>query len=557
MTQGMATQGSRKPAKTLAPFLAGLLGLVALVALVAPGHANPSAARTRAGDPADPAVVATTNGPVRGTVTDRGRSFLGVPFAAPPVGRLRWRPPAPPASWTEVRDATHYAEGCARRPRALLGDAGTTNEDCLHLNVFTPPAGGTGKPVLVWFHGGSFISGSAAAYDAADLARSGDMVVVTANYRLGPFGYLAHAALRAESPAAGSGNYGLLDQGAALRWAGDNAAAFGGDRARVTVAGQSAGGLSVCAHLVSPPSRGLFTRAVVQSAPCALRIRDAAAAESAGRTFAAGAGCPGAAAPVPACLRGKSATDILAAPNAGSPTAWTPVSGTPVLPTAPADAIAAGDHAEVPVLIGDTLDEGTITSAVLESEGTELNAVSYPVLLAAVFGVDAARVAARYPAPAYGGDHRLAFAAVFRDAVFACPTRATARWFAAATPGRTYAYEFADRTAPNLYTLNPDFPLGAYHGAEVPYLFTYRRGGTGLDPAQRRLSGAMTSYWSRFAATGDPGGGTAPPWPATTTTAYRPLSLAPDAITPRRDFDSAHQCDFWDGLPRPAARPVP
>ncbi|GAA0588339.1 carboxylesterase family protein [Streptomyces crystallinus] len=522
---------------------ASLLALLCLTAAV------PAQAGGRAPD--DPSVVATDTGRVRGVVTDRGRAFLGIPFGAPPVGERRWRPPAPVTPWSDVRDATRFAGACAQQARPVLGAAEVTNEDCLYLNVFTPPGGGGGKPVLVWFHGGSFVSGTAAHYDASRLARTGDLVVVTANYRLGVFGYLAHPGLTAEAPDTGSGDYGLLDQQAALRWTRANAAAFGGDPGKVTAAGQSSGGLSVCDHLVAPGSRGLFARAVVQSAPCGVAARPLAEASSAGTAFARGAHCPGGPAAVVSCLRGKSAAELLKAPTSGA-APWWPVSGTPVLPVPPARAIAAGDHAKVPVLLGNTLDEGTIGALIVESGGVRLNAVTYPVVLATLFKRDGLRVAARYPASRYGNDHRLAFAAAFGDYLVACPVRESARQLATATPGRVFAYEFADRSAPVLYNVPPDFPLGAYHGAEIPYLFGYLAAPeVHFDPAQTRLAQTMTTLWARFATTAAPDPVT---WPATAPGPYRPLSLAPDAVTLRGDFEAAHQCAFWATVAAPTSQ---
>lgn len=522
----------------------------ALLALLCLAVAVPARAGVRASG--DPGVVATDAGRVRGAVTGGGRAFLGIPFAAPPVGERRWRAPGPVSAWPGVRDATRFAGACAQKARAVLGADEVTNEDCLYLNVFTPPGGGDGRPVLVWFHGGSFVSGTAAHYDASGLARAGDLVVVTANYRLGPFGYLAHPGLTAEAPDTGSGDYGLLDQQAALRWTRANAAAFGGDPARVTAAGQSSGGLGVCDHLAAPASRGLFARAVVQSAPCGVASRPLAESTSAGRRFAAGAGCPGTVpATVVACLRRKPAADLLKAPTSGA-APWWPTSGTPVLPVPPLQAVAEGDHAKVPVLIGSTLDEGTIGALIVESGGVRLDAVSYPVVLATLFKGDGPRVAARYPASRYGGDHRLAFAAAFGDHLVACPTRESARLLATAAPGRVFAYEFADRSAPVLYNAPPGFPLGAYHGAEIPYLFRYLAAPEPrLDAGQTRLAQTMRTLWSRFAGTGAPG---PPAWPATAPAPYRPLSLAPDAIGLRTDFDRAHQCAFWATVAPPSSQ---
>ncbi|WP_369382224.1 carboxylesterase/lipase family protein [Streptomyces sp. cg36] len=526
--------------RLLAPVLLALVTLLASAALPARAGARGSG---------DPAVVTTDAGPVRGVLTDRGRSFLGIPFAAPPVGQLRWRPPGPVTPWTAVRDAGHFAGACAQQARPVLGTAEVTNEDCLYLNVFTPPGDSAGKPVLVWFHGGSFVSGTAAHYDASRLARAGGLVVITANYRLGAFGFLAHPGLTAEAPGSGSGDYGLLDQQAVLRWIRANAAAFGGDPANVTAAGQSAGGLSVCGHLAAPGSRGLFARAVIQSAPCGVAARPAAEAASTGTSFARGAGCRGDAAEVVACLRGKPAAELLKVKVSGA-SPWWPVSGTPVLPVPPGQAIAAGAHARVPVLVGSALDEGTIGTLIVESAGVRLNAVTYPILLSTLFKRDGLRVAAQYPASRFGNDHRRAFATAFGDYLVSCPTQEAARQLAAATPGRVFAYEFADRSAPVLYPAPSGFPLGAYHGSEIPYLFDYLAAGeVRLDPAQTRLSQTMTGLWSRFAATGDPAD-----WPPTQADPYVPLSLAPDAVAPRTDYDSGHQCPFWATVARPTSQ---
>ncbi|MEV4433134.1 carboxylesterase family protein [Streptomyces sp. NPDC049585] len=524
------------PRRLLLPVL---LALLALLTAAAPAPAE------------DPAVVTTDRGQVRGTVGDHGRAFLGIPFAAPPVGERRWRPPQPAAAWSGVRDATRFAGACAQPARPVLGTQESTNEDCLYLNVFTPPAGGAGRPVLVWFHGGSFISGSASHYDAWRLAVTGDMVVVTANYRLGAFGFLAHPGLTAEDADAGSGNYGLLDQQAALRWVRANAAAFGGDAGRVTAGGQSSGGLSVCGHLVSPPARGLFARALVQSAPCGVASRPLAEAQSTGTGFATGAGCLGTGPAVVACLRSRTAAQLLKVPTTGA-APWWPVSGTPVLPQPPGEAIAAGHWAPVPVLTGNTLDEGTIGSVLLESAGVHLDAVTYPVVLTTLFKLDGPRVAARYPGSRYGGDYRLAFGAAFGDYLVACPTRRAAQSLAAGAPGGVFGYEFADRSAPDLYHGDPGFPLGAYHGAEIPYLFDYLAADpVRLDPAQMRLAQAMTASWARFVA-GRPPAGDA--WPPVAAGPYRPMSLAPDAITPRTDFEAGHQCDFWATVPGPTSQ---
>jgi para-nitrobenzyl esterase len=491
----------------------------------------------------DPSLVRTDRGVVRGVATAAGRTFLAIPYAAAPVGDLRWSAPRPAAAWTDVRDATAPGPACAQAglPEEL-GNPRSTTEDCLYLNVYTPAGRPRHRPVMVWFPGGGFIAGSANQYDGAALARRGT-VVVTVNYRLGAFGFLAHRQLSGEQPRLASGNYGILDQQAALRWVQRNAPAFGGDPRRVTVFGESAGGLSVCAHLTSPLAAGLFDRAIVQSGPCTLMHRPLGVAEAAGQAFAARAGC-GTAVDVPACLRALppgGVLDAMGTPSEAEGLTWSPTSGTPVLPVDPARAIAAGSFHRVPVIAGTTRDEGRIFAALVEAAGVPVNAATYPLVLAQYFGADAARVAAEYPGSAYGGDYRLALGAVLTDAQFACPTLAMNRALTRAT--RTYAYEFADRTAPNIYPLNPDFPLGAYHGSELPYLFP--PDGLPFDAAQRMLSDRMLAYWTRFAAAGTPNPAGTTHWRQFQPTRPNMLTLERGQIQNRTDFTARHHCGFW------------
>jgi para-nitrobenzyl esterase len=516
-----------------------LLGAMMGAALMSLTLAAPTAANP------DWLVVVTDKGAVRGTVTDTGRVFYRIPFAAPPVGNLRWRAPHPAEQWAGVRDATVAGPACAQDESPLLNQPRVTTEDCLYLNVYTPRGRSRHRPVMVWFHGGGFTGGSANQYDGSALAGRG-VVVVTVNYRLGAFGFLAHPALSGEDPRVKSGNYGLLDQQAALRWVQANASAFGGDTRRVTIFGESAGGISVCDHLTSPLAAGLFTRAIIQSGPCALLARALPGAEAVGVGFATTAGCQDQH-DVSACLRARPVDAILDAmrgtPAQGSVPPWAPTSETPVLPRDPTDAIASGAYHRVPVIAGTTLDEGTIFVAFLEAQGTPINAQTYPAVLSQMFGANAPGVQAEYPGAAYGEDYRLALSAVYTDSLFACPSLALNRSLSTRTP--TYAYEFADRTAPNLYPLTPDFPLGAFHGSELAYLF---RNLAPLNPSQRLLSDHIQSYWTRFAATGNPNQARAPRWRP-----FRPdyptvLTMNLTHITNRYGFDTRHHCGFWSTI---------
>jgi para-nitrobenzyl esterase len=242
---------------------------------------------------------------VQGTNSAGMLRFLGIPYAAPPVGALRWKPPTAAAAWTTVRDASTFASHCAQ----IAGPFGTASasEDCLYLNVYTPSTGPGPFPVMVWIHGGALVTGESDDYDPSALVAQG-VAVVTLNYRLGPLGFLSHPALSAEAGGA-SGNYGLMDQQAALQWVQTNIKAFGGDPANVTVFGESAGGLSTFSQIASPLAAGLFQKAIVESGSYNLTPPDLATAQTWGTNFATGAGCTDQSA---ACLRALPVATILA-----------------------------------------------------------------------------------------------------------------------------------------------------------------------------------------------------------------------------------------------------
>src|SRR5690349_21722144 len=348
--------------------------------------------------PSDPAVVHTSAGALRGVVASDHRLFAGIPYAAPPLGPLRWQPPAPAAAWQGVRDATRPGPRCLQDPGGDPEFGRQTDEDCLTLNVWTPPVGRGGGPlpVMVWIHGGAFINGSGGIYDARWLAERGDMIVVTINYRLGAMGFLAHPALGSPGDV---GNYGLADQQAALRWVRDNIADFGGDPGKVTLAGESAGGMSECDHLVAPESAGLFRAAIIQSGPCQaqLALPDA---EKASLDYARDVGC-GDPANVAACLRALPEYKLrnpVWYDRIGEDTLSGPVHGTTVLPEDPMVALREGRGADVPVLIGSNRDEFTLFTALQYLRGArQYTPGEYPDLLADTFGADAAAVGARYP----------------------------------------------------------------------------------------------------------------------------------------------------------------
>ena len=488
----------------------------------------------------DSSLVVTDRGAVRGIVGAGMRSFLGIPYAAAPVGQQRWRAPGPHAAWTGVRGATAFRSSCPQSATLLWQPS--IDEDCLFLNVFTPLGApdDEGYPVMVWIHGGGLVSGESSDYLPAGLVAR-KVVVVTVNYRLGVLGFLAHPSLTAESPGHASGNYGLLDQQFALRWVAKNISRFGGDPRNVTIFGESSGGLSVHAQLASPGARGLFERAIVQSGGYSGSQPSLAAAEAAGKAFAATIGCR---AQTASCLRRVPVATLLAEQTGFDAT---PVIDGRVLTRSITTAFANGRFNRVPVIEGSNHDEVRFFIATNEPAGAPpLTASHYREAIAETLDVTpatAATVAAhyrlsRYPSPS------LALAALGTDALFACKARAAAQTLSGYVSA--YQYEFSDEDAPVFFQLPPvSFPLGAYHTAELQYLFALRGFRSHLAGEHQKLAQAMLDRWTTFAKTGDPGGG----WPRYSTATDQTESLAPPQPTTETHFATDHECAFWDRLP--------
>ncbi|WP_128800961.1 MULTISPECIES: carboxylesterase family protein [unclassified Streptomyces] len=492
--------------------------------------------------PSPPRPAATTvrmhDGVIRGTAHDGYRTFEGIPYAAPPVGGLRWASPHPAAPWSGVRDATRPGSACPQAAGEVPG--GSTDEDCLHLNVTTPDGAAPThpRPVIVWLHGGGFTTGAGSSYDAHRIATRGDVVVVTVNYRLGALGFLAHAGLP------GSGTFGLADQQAALRWVRAEIGAFGGDAHQVTLAGESAGGYSVCAQLASPAAAGLFDRAIIESGPCTGRPDRPFApysvplstARATGADLAAEVGCASAR-DVMACLRRVPVDRLLAA----QATDQQPAYGTPLLPRDPGTALAAGRFHRVPVLLGNNHDEGNGWAAGIIQAGNPVTPDTWPDVAATFFPAPGQAKAIVREYPVHRTDGGPVFGAVIGDANFACPTARTDSLLTTQVP--VWRYEFADEHAPPLTSDTPPFPLGAPHASELPYLFDLGGRPRELTPAQHRLADTMIDYWTHFARTANPNGPSSPPWSRRTV-----LSLAPDHIAPTRTTQGHHHCGFWDAF---------
>jgi para-nitrobenzyl esterase len=506
---------------------------VAAVTLGALVTAAPAVSAATTGGQPGPIAV-TANGAVRGLANGAVDEFLGIPYAAPPVGALRWQPPQPAARWPGVRDATHFAPHCPQLA-SPFGQA-STSEDCLYLNVFTPESGGL-HPVMVWIHGGALVTGESNDYDPTQLVEDG-VTVVTINYRLGALGFLAHPALADANGQ--SGDYGLMDQQAALRWVQRNIASFGGNPHNVTIFGESAGGLSTLSQVASPQAKGLFERAVVESGSYNLTQASLASAETAGEAFATQAGC---ASQTAACLRSLPVSTILADQDASG---YTPNLNTEVLPTSLGTAFATGNFNRVPIINGTNHDEWRLFVALSELAGSPVTASNYQSMIASTLGVPAAVaavIAARYPLTAYPSPS-VALGAVGTDAIFACPALTIDQSVSRFVP--TFAYEFNDENAPENFLPPVSFPYGAAHATEIQYLMalpTAAFPGT-LSAQQQQLAAIMKGYWTNFAKRGFPG----PFWPLFNGVTQKMQSLVPPVPQAESDFASTHNCAFWTAL---------
>ncbi|MFD7159364.1 carboxylesterase/lipase family protein [Kribbella sp. NPDC059898] len=520
----MRTVLSRRTRVAFAATTAALAAVAGGVSLTAAADVTPTTTAAT-GSP----VVAVGNGALRGLAVDGTAAFRGIPYAAAPTGNLRWRAPQAPASWRGVRDATTYAPGCPQAPG--IAPPGTLSEDCLYLNVSTAALHTPAKrPVIVWIHGGGLTADSGSNYDGTKLAKAG-AVVVTINYRLGALGFLAHPAL-ASRPSGATGNYGLMDQQAALRWVQRNIGQFGGDPHNVTIAGESAGGLSVLAHVTSRSSKGLFQKAIVESGAFALEQESHAKAEAFGKDFATKVGCADQSAD---CLRKVPVQTLVDNLDNLIPGY---VDGA-VLKESIGTALAAGRFNHVPILNGSNHDEEALFTlgGHVVSRGynlpytTPVTPENYEQNIATALRTTptrAAAIAQTYPLNAFSSPDK-AFGTLIGDATFACGAEQVDNW----TNARSY--EFNDDTAPFLFA-----PAGAIqvatHGSEMWYLFDLPNAPfpQPLNAQQTKLADTMRADWVKFAATGNP-------WPAYGRN-HVTKSFQLPAPTVSTDFVERHHC---------------
>ncbi|MEJ0042648.1 MAG: carboxylesterase family protein [Rhizomicrobium sp.] len=475
-------------------------------------------------------VVDVPAGPLQGQIEGALRVFKGIPYTLPPVGALRWKPPAPMPRWTDVRSATEYGPACIQ-PKAALStiysaDPVPMSEDCLTLNVWAP-ADARNAPVFVWIYGGALWGGSSrdTLYDGARLAAHG-VIVVTINYRLGPLGWLAHPALSAESPLGVSGNYGLLDQIAALHWVKDNIGAFGGDPSNVTIAGESAGGLSVMYLMAAPAARGLFAKAIAQSAYMIStpELRDSRfgdpPAEAVGTWLAGKLGAKD--------IAGLRAMDATTLTNVAAQAGYAPfgtVDGK-VLPRQLVDVFDRGEQARVPILAG--FNSGEIRSLRVLAPPPPADISAYTAQIRARYGELSHDFLQLYPA----GNMAESILKTTRDALYGWTAeRLVAKQTALGAPSFLYYFDHG-------YPAADDAGLHAFHASELPYVFGTADRTAPLwpkipaTPAEASLSDAMLGYWTAFARDGVPRAAGQPQWqPYGTERAYMAFANAPQPGT--------------------------
>ena len=492
-------------------------------------------------------VVVTQSGPVQGIGVSGVNEWLGIPYAAPPVGPLRFYPPQPPAAFSGTFQATQFGSSCPQSGNSF--GHSSTDEDCLTLNVYAPASATPSShlPVMVWIHGGAFENGEGYDYDPSAMINQSGVIVVTINYRLGLLGFLAHAALAAGDPRGSTGNYGIQDQQAAIAWVRANIAGFGGNPGRMTIFGESAGGQSVEIQLTAPQTAPLFG-AIIQSGAYAQALPTRAAAEATGATLATTMlGCPsGSSASVAACLRAVPVAALVAATPSTNLSVSPNVDGT-TIPREPLHAYASGAFQHVRLINGSNHDEYRLFVAIDDFlTGVETPA-TYMAAVDAQFGSLAPAVLAQYPLSAYPSPD-YALAALVTDYSFACGAHLLNSLAAQHTT--VYSYELSDPNAPDLFLPpDPNFPvLGDSHAADLPYLFPQLVGFFGKPAAftqsQLYLASTMRAFWTSLATYGRPLAPRSGVWQPYNS-AGTLLSLIPPAPAQESNFVTAHNCAFW------------
>jgi para-nitrobenzyl esterase len=521
-------------AAAMVVLLTGVLSPAARAGAVSASSPPPCAAGT---------TIQTKKGPVCGLVQSNYTQWLGIPYAKPPVGNLRWAPPQTPASWTAPLQATQEESPC---PQSTI----STDEDCLYVDVIVPSGAGSGPlPVVVHIHGGGFQGGSNSVYDKTKLATQGHVIVVGIQYRLGILGFLAESQFGAHA-----GDYGLQDQQAALRWVQSNIAAFGGNPHNVTIIGDSAGGSSMCDQIGSPTAAGLFKKVISISgeynsllgSPTSLQPQDCKAilpteqqADATGASFAAKVGC-GQASDVASCLRDVPVETLLTtAGGTNSPI----VNGT-TLTMQLQQAFASGAINRVKTIMGVDRDE--------DLTGTATTGAQYRQLVKTQYGAFAPQILAMYPLARFGSPF-LAYRTVAADSNTVCPALVRDRRLSKWIP--VYAYEGDDTDAPPSSFEGTTNPGGAYHVAELGFIFPGVFGiTTNYDADQQALGDQIFAEFAAFARTGNPNAAGTPAWPQFGA-GQQVMSMQPagdSELVSTATISGEHNCSFWNSIsPKP------
>jgi len=524
-------------------------------------------------------VVTIGDGALQGHVDGSVYAFLGIPYAKPPVGPLRWKQPQPPDAWTDMRDASQYGNRCPQNASSTNMTAASTTEDCLYLNVWTPNPTAPKLPVMVWIHGGGNFGGSASDpvpfadggyfYRGASLAGNG-AVVVSLNYRLGVFGFFPHPGLVAEGSKAG--NQGLWDQRFALQWVQANIAKFGGDPTNVTIFGESAGSYNVCLHVASPQTPPLFERAISESGGCTTRQPTLAEAQPLALSLAADLGCPGAAAGGSdggepegggatdasladaasdslACLRGLTTQALLDSKpentSSGLAQIFDAVIDGDFLSDQPRTLYESGKTAKVPYVLGSNNDEGTLFELGMTPVTDQAG------LTAAIeqqYGDAGAELATLYPVSEFDGGvpnpYQAALTRIVGDSLIVCETLDSAMLVASqGVSVHMYNFDIPVEIPGLVGTASGEIFLGASHGSELPYVF-----GTSPQFAsntqQSSASQLIERYWTRFAGTGNPNGASDLAWPPLSPTSNMRIEFTLQQPAILTNFRTT-ECAFW------------
>lgn len=532
-------------------------------------------------------IIETVHGPIRGFLENNTQNFLGIPYATPPTGDLRWRPPESPRGWTKPLDAVAFGPTCAQRSACFPGFASdSSTEDCLYLNVVAPyTASTTSKrklPVMVFIHGGGFCSGASNDYDGKALVNNGNIIFVSLNYRVGIFGFFSHPSINQEGDR--RGNFGIMDQQLALSWVQQNISNFGGDKFNVTVFGESAGGASILAHIAAPSSRGLFHKAIVQSggSPPTLIFPTIETLEELGIAFATAAGCKEQNAQT---LRNISTEAVLTANElekgafgVGKYPFGLMEDGN-IVPKKLREAFSTGKISRLPMLIGSNRDEFTWFQAMMElRSGRVISAEAFSETVVNTIEMlnklhlnglripldEVPRILEMYPLEAFVSPSRALAAIVGDGGLISTAGRRTARVLADHCPC-VYVYEFDVPDTPCPWP-QVSFPYGSAHTLELPYIFPRFCGGTGkvtpLSNVQQRLATEMVFYWTNFAWHSTPNNVSSalndstamersilPDWePYEAEKDNVMLLQASDSVHMINDWGQRHNSDYWDSF---------